>query len=183
MKEKKMARRIFRMGLGAALVLFGLAVFGGCPQDTGTKENTEQVQVTNIPATIRGKNSYKIFVRVSTGQTAADGWVARGEAVIAGKNSVPMDLKDKNGNPWAEQGSFNLAVVISPQTVYSWEDIDVYGNPASFSSKIHPFSWGSGVHLNTVMPTQVKQLFNGEGIDDPGIICVEGSGIDFSNVK
>jgi hypothetical protein len=184
MKEKKMVGKITRMGLGAAMVLLSLAVLGGCSQpDDGTKENTEQIQVTNIPPKVGNKDSYKVFVQVSAGATAEAGWVAKGDAVINGKNAVTMDLKDAKGKPWAEQGSFNIAVVISPKAVTTWEDIDVYGGSnLNFSSKIYTFTWGSGFHLNDIMPTQVEQLFNGKGLtapDQKGIICVPESGIDY----
>jgi hypothetical protein len=173
------------MGLGAAIALLSLAVLGGCPQTgDGTKENTEQFQVTNIPATVGGKDAYKIFVRVSTGTTGDAGWVAKGEQVIGGKDSVTMDLKGKDGNAWTDQGRFGIAVVISPSAVTKWEDIDVYGNNVNFSSKVHTFKWGSGVHLNESMKTQVQQLFDGRGLSgEPGIICNPESGIDYSAVE
>jgi hypothetical protein len=172
------------MGLGAVVVLLSLVVLGGCPQtDDGTKENTEQIEVTNIPAKVGSKDSYKIFVQVSTGTSAAAGWTAKGEAVINGKDSVIMDLKGVDNKAWADQGSFNIAVVLSPSQVDKWEDIDVYGGSSiNFSSKIYTFKWGSGVYLNKLMPSQVEQLFNGKGLTDPdqkGIICIPESGIKY----
>jgi hypothetical protein len=158
------------MGLGAAIALVSLMVFGGCPSDNGgTKENTEQIEVTGIPAQVGSKASYKIFVQLTDGPTADANRLAVGDAVIDG-NSAIMDLYTPDSHlPWSGTGTIYFAIVISPQVVKTWEDIKAYGNVKNFSSKTMSFTWGSG--LVPIDETQLRQLFNGEGLtNQPGII-------------
>jgi hypothetical protein len=178
-RRKKMRSKIVFMGLGAALVL---VVFAACegPGDNTKKnagEDTEQIQITGIPQTVGNNASYKIFVTLAKSQNAEDGYLAKGVALIEGKTSVAVDLEDPDGMPWSGTGSKYLAVVISPKTVATWEDIDMWGGTIVLSSKIQSLpkdKWGFQLSGSTYdfMQTRVKQIFNGEGTDpfQPGMI-------------
>ncbi|MDR2739593.1 MAG: hypothetical protein LBB68_07155 [Treponema sp.] len=175
------------MGLGAAIILLSLAVLGGCPlsdEDTGIMVKIGKVEITNIPKTVGGKESYKVFVRVSTGDNASAGWVAKGAIEIG--DTTSSDFVDRENKPWTVTGTYNVAIVVSPKEVTTWQDIVAYGGLSKdFSSENPSFNLAHFVNLNVSMPTQVSQLFNGKDIkgnplpNETGIICVPESGIDY----
>jgi hypothetical protein len=174
---------------GAALALAGMLVFAACEQPDGAEEKLAgQIRITGIPATVKGKTSYKVFVQLSTGMTISSGYVAKGDALINGKDSVSVVLKDNSGKPWLGSGKINMAMVISPAKVDTWKDIDVYAGPTSFSSENQSFAWAAkgSLHLGAelspgkfFMEAQVKQLFDGGSPGKSGIICVPDSGIEY----
>jgi hypothetical protein len=169
---------------GAALFLAILAVFASCEQPAGkTGGNTECIRITGIPDEVgeRGRKTYKIFALLSEGMDASAGYVAKGETLYNGRNSALIDLFDPDGQPWTGKGSFNLAIVLSPASVESTKDIDVYANRKGFSSQVQSFMLGTGsfMDLNTFMPTRVQQIYDGADSGSPGVICDPGSGIDY----
>jgi hypothetical protein len=171
--------------LGAALVFASLLVFTSCEHPGGSAGlPASEFEITGIPQkTARGKDSYKIFVQFSKGTSADAGYVAKGEALIEGKDSVVMELKDPEGKTWSGDGTFNIAIVLSPNTVATWEDIDVYGHmDVAFSSENRSLAWTEGlIYLNNIPFTSrlVKEIFDGGDSGKPGIICVPESGIDY----
>jgi hypothetical protein len=188
-EEKLMDRKIVRSVFGAALVLAALWAFAACKQPDSAEENLAgQIRITGIPATVKGKASYKVFVQLSKGISISAGYVAKGDALINGKDSVAMVLYDSKGAPWLGSGRINMAIVISPAKVDTWKDIDVYGGPTTFASENQSFAWGAKglLHLGVesspgkfFMEAQVKQLFDGGSSSAPGIICVSDSGIEY----
>jgi hypothetical protein len=169
--------------LGAALVLSGLLAFTTCEHYGDSASNPAgQVVISGITKTKKGKDPYKIFVQFSEGISAESGYVAKGDALINGKASVTIELKDPSGRPWIGAGTYNIAIVLSPRAVTVWEDIDVYGGmDKTFSSSNRSFVWaGKGfLYLNGLMSSRVKEIFDGGDTGKPGIICVPESGIDY----
>jgi hypothetical protein len=178
-RREKMYRKIRHNGPGAALVLAGLLVFAACEQPES--DPTGQIEITGIPSIVdNGKGSYKVFVQLSKGTNAEDGYVAKGDALIDGQNSVIMALKDDKNKPWSGAGTFYIAVVLSPEAVDTWEDIDVYANQIVFSSTNQSFVWKKNLmYLNTYSPDRVKQIYDGGDSGKPGIICAPESGINY----
>ncbi|WP_010260403.1 hypothetical protein [Treponema primitia] len=196
-----MQRKMILPGLGVAITLLSLLFFTACSTDGGdcdcdyngdyngddTDDDTSftvtigQVEITNIPQTVGDNDSFKVFIQLSTGTTAAAGYVAKGAIEIG--DETPSGFFDPNDQPWSGTGKYNVAIVISPRAVTKWQDIAVYGaQNKTFSSGKMSFNLSSLIKLNVLMPSQVKQLFNGEGVTDPtqkGIICVPESGIDY----
>jgi hypothetical protein len=182
-----MGRKVSGMGLGAALVLLSVVVFGGCPQsgdgggDTGIEVTIGNVTVTNIPEMVGTSASYKVFIQISTGSDASAGYVAKGGVTIDAKTSGGFFKPD--GTAWtADTTAYNVAVVISPLVVTTWEDIVMYGAQNKPFSSAQTFNLNSGfILLNTMAPNSVKAVFDGEGTNpkQPGIICVPESGIDY----
>jgi hypothetical protein len=172
-----------------AFVIAGLAVFTACklPSDS-SGDPAGQISITGIPATVKGKTPYKVFVQLSKGISATSGYVAKGDALINGKNSVAVVLRDGEGKPWIGSGNINMAIVLSPAKVETWKDIDVYAGQTTFSSEVQGFAWAAKgmLHLGVesspgkfFMEAQVKQIFNGGNSGKPGIICVPESGIEY----
>jgi hypothetical protein len=186
---EEMYRKIWHSGFGAAFVLVGLMVFTACKLPSNSPgDPTGQIRITGIPATAKGKASYKVFVQLSTGVSATFGYVAKGDALINEKDSVVMALYDGDGKPWSGSGIINMAIVLSPAKVDTWKDIDVYAGQTTFSSEVQSFAWAAkdmlhlGVELSPgkfLMEEQVKQIFDGGDSDKPGIICVPESGIEY----
>ncbi|GHT77138.1 hypothetical protein FACS1894130_00520 [Spirochaetia bacterium] len=153
--------------LCAAMVFLNMVVFvapGATDGNAhGSVENTVQAQITNIPGEVKnGGQTYKIFIMLSTGTSAKAGYVAKGEALINGENSVIVDLTKPDGQSWSGTGRFNIAIVISPKEVSTSKDIDVHGGEKHFSSKIQHIAWTPGlVNLHDIVPAQVEELFDG----------------------
>jgi hypothetical protein len=144
-------RKIITNSLVLAVSLLCLLVLGACPPDTTPVEDTESVVVTNIPATVGGKPTYKVYVQLSEGTSAAAGHVAEGTALISEAQptgntyTITINaLKDPNGNPWKGSNNKSANVVIRPQNVTSIEDIEAKGNMVS-SSKTLTLNWDSGL--------------------------------------
>jgi hypothetical protein len=188
LQGEKMHRKTQHSGLGTALVFAGLLVFTACKQPGGNVgDPTSQVEITGIPPqTSKGADSFKIFVQFSKGTSADAGYVAKGDALIEGADSVIMELKNPDGESWSGSGTFNVAIVLSPATVTNWEDIDVRaGQNVVLSSETKRFVWTDEQLINlsgsslSVMTDRVKQIFNGGSTGKPGIICVPESGIEY----
>jgi hypothetical protein len=194
------------------LFMVSLVVLAACEMPGGKIEGsggkTEAIRITGIPASFTTNNnnstdppsysssgphvSYKIFVQISTGTTAAGGNVAEGAGLISGQDSVIMDLYYPEGNPlagqpWAGTGNYNMAVIISPAAVTGWQDIAVHAYIKKFSSQIQALDWGTSfIDLNTYLPIQVKEIYDGNGAVDGdgnplnGVICAPGSGITYT---
>jgi hypothetical protein len=139
---------------GSLLCLF---ILGACPPDAGSggddtnsSENTEAVVVKNIPPKVNGKDTYKVYVQLSTGMSAAAGYVAKGEALISNTQATQesgntytvtiTELKDPDGNPWKGSNNKSVNVVIRPQMVAGIDDMDAKGNMKS-SSKTLVLDW------------------------------------------
>jgi hypothetical protein len=171
---------MFRAALGTVVVFVNLAVFvlRGAADDgiNGAVENTEQVQISNIPAEFKnGVPAYKIFIQLSTGVTAKAGYVAKGEALLNGETSVIIDLKKPDGRPWSETGNFNFAIVISPREVRTSKDILVHGGEKRFSAKTPHIAWAPGlINLHDIVPAQVEEIFDGIIKPDTDIIKLPG---------
>jgi hypothetical protein len=141
--------------LALAVSLLCLFILVACPPeaDTSPPEDTETVVVKNIPSTVNGKPTYKVYVQLSTGMSAAAGYVAKGEALIKGtpteNNTYTVtitELKDPDGNPWKGSNNKSANVVIRPQEVSGIVDMEARGNLAS-SSKILTLDYEKGLHL------------------------------------
>jgi hypothetical protein len=173
-----MERKTQRSGFGV-LVLAGLLIFAACKQPgDDTRSPTGQIEITGIDLKVKGKDSYKIFVQFSEGTNANAGYVAKGDAEINGKTSVTIDLYGSDDKPWNGTGTFSMAMTLSPATVTSENDIDVWGNmDVPLSAENKSFKWAKGFHVNDWDISRVKQIYDGGDSGKPGIICVEKSGI------
>ncbi|GHV32548.1 hypothetical protein AGMMS4952_23080 [Spirochaetia bacterium] len=197
-----MRRKMVFMGFGTALVLFGLVVFAGCKNDTVPEENSPQtlpdpviignVTIINIPKTVGGGASYKVFVQIAFSSNAEDGAIALGSKVIGAEEAAIFYENSNPSTPWTADGTPHyVAVVVSPATVTKWQDIAIYAPavPKDFSTPLtFDLATGKGLlKLNDVMPTKVPQIFNGgKGLgdqelpaDQKGVICVPESGITY----
>ncbi|GHV87907.1 hypothetical protein AGMMS50267_02670 [Spirochaetia bacterium] len=185
-----MCRKMSLVGLGAAIAL-SLVVFAACKEadedPVGPSGITDiavtigKVTIINIPETVGGGASYKVFVQLASGQNAEDGAVALGSKEIGAAGE--QGFKDNSGSPWTEAGRYYVAVVVSPATVTSSNDIAVYAPmmQQDFSSPLLTFDLTTFLKLNDIMPGKVPQIFNGEGLpaDQTGVICVPDSGINY----
>jgi hypothetical protein len=139
--------------LVSAVSLLCLFILGACPPEADSPENTEAVVVKNIPSMVNGKPTYKVYVQLSTGMSAAAGYVAKGEALIEGapteNNTYTVtitELKDPDGNLWKGSNNKSANVVIRPQEVSGIADMEARGNLVS-SSKILTLDCEKGLYL------------------------------------
>jgi hypothetical protein len=158
-------------------VVIVLAV-GACSPNPESPENTEAIRITNIPAivdispTVKGKPVYKVYVQLSKGTTASDGYVAKGEAKLtAGQTEVTItDLKDPAGNPWKGVGYANECVVISPKTVNTIADIDAHaGTIGPSSTPTVVFNWANMYPKGWINEDDYKKLYKDIIVPDTDI--------------
>jgi hypothetical protein len=148
-------RKTITKSLVPVISLLCLFILAACPPDAGngtesSGEETEQVTITNIPATVGvgGKSTYKVYIQLSEGMTAKAGYVAKGEILIsAGESSsgekyevtIP-DLKDPSGNDWAGSDFSSVCVLIVPKAVNNINDTDAKAGLVK-SSKTLVLDW------------------------------------------
>jgi hypothetical protein len=137
--------------LALAVPILCLFVLAACPPDAAPVEDTESVIITGIPLEVNGKDTYKVYVQLSEGTSAAAGHVAEGAALIseaqANGNTYTVtitELKDPDGNPWKGSNNKSANVVIRPKKVDSIADIEAKGNMMS-SSKTLTLNWDNGL--------------------------------------
>ncbi|MDR1587211.1 MAG: hypothetical protein LBS57_07140 [Treponema sp.] len=149
------------------MILTSLLVFAACEQPIPeVEEVTRQIQVSGIPEKVNANTGtaapFKIFTQISEGTGIEAGYVAKGEVLIDGRKTVVMDLFDPWGQSWAEEGSYNIAVVISPAVVTSAADIAVHAAMPKLSSRVEGFVWGDMLDLRVLsMTRQIQDVYEG----------------------
>jgi hypothetical protein len=142
-----------------------LLALGACAPGADEKspgEKTREVIITNIPTEMKagGPVPYKIYVQLSESMSKDDPHTA----ITSGKIE---ECRNQDGNvtlrlfedeamtiPWeGGSGSYYIAVTISPQSVSSWQDIQVKVpgiNRRPFSSETNVIDWASSINLNSL---------------------------------
>ncbi|MDR2133900.1 MAG: hypothetical protein LBP27_02240 [Treponema sp.] len=157
-------KKKFSVTCFGSLILVPALLVLACEQPIPEVEGlTEQIEVRDIPEKIDGRTPYKIFVQISKGTDIEAGYVAKGEVLIDGRDRVVMDVFDPYGQSWAGEGPYNIAVVISPQTVAARADIAVHAAMPKLSSRIQSLTWTRGMmDLGELgMKKQLQDLFEG----------------------
>jgi hypothetical protein len=156
-------KKVFFVACFGALVILPGFLFFACEQPVPEAwGDTEVIRINGIPEGVNGKKPYKIYTQISAGTGIEAGYVAKGEALTGGRNTAVTGLFDPDGKPWAGEGSYNIAVVISPQTVTTVNDIAVHAAMPRLSSQVQSFTWGDMLNLEEMgMKKQIQDVFEG----------------------
>jgi hypothetical protein len=178
-------RKTITKSLVLAVSILCLLVLGACPPDAGggtesSGEETKQVTITNIPATVGNGNKkpFKVYIQFSTGMDASAGYVAKGEAKLSSEEATEVtitNLKNASGNTWADSGKFNVCVLIAPESVDSIDDIDAKPKLSVQFSQNLALNWKNDLlsegMINFRDKYSLAKLYNGIIVDsnDPDI--------------
>jgi hypothetical protein len=178
-------RKTITKTLALAVSLLCLLALAACPPDTSPTEDTETVVVTNIPKKVNGNDTYKVYVQLSEGMSAAAGYVAKGEALISQAQTTGdtytvtiTELKDPAGTPWKGSNNKSVNIIIRPSKVDSIDDIMSKGNLKS-SSKTLNLNWD-----NLILVTGEGSGFGAIGAADYNKLyedIVVADGLDLGN--
>jgi hypothetical protein len=179
--------------------LLCLFTLGVCAPEADPVEDTEKVEITNIPLTVGTKNdaAFKIYVQLSANMDSSKPHTAEGAIKIADgkigddKTAVRItELTDPDKKPWKGSNFFFACVVISPETVKNIDDIKFYAGTAS-SSKTLVLDLGKLTMGDQIVKEDKNLLYNTIIRNDPDIggdkeeanAPVEGTEKDTEEVK
>jgi hypothetical protein len=171
-----MYRKITITKLGTIMTFIGILILAACDSsDPPPPVVVKTITITDIPTTVTGSGgtapTYKIYVQLSAGQTAAAGYIAKGAATTTGGNAT-ITLEYPNG-PKEASGSVPTAMTICPKTAADYTAIEVHAGMKNFNSEDTQFSWNSLKDIGTMLPgvageTRKKEIFDGNDGHDGG---------------
>jgi hypothetical protein len=141
-----------------------LLALSACPPGADTEipgGETGQIIIKNIPANVgeEGPASFKIYVQLSESMDETDPPAAissgKIEELKQPNGDVVLNLyqEDAMTNQKQVKGSYYIAITICPESVSSWEAIQVRVPAASkkdFSSELNTVDWNSSIDLRTL---------------------------------
>ncbi|MDR0582935.1 MAG: hypothetical protein LBG57_01095 [Treponema sp.] len=175
-----MQQKSFAISLG--ILALCLAGCSGMPAGRPLEDNyIDALTITNIPLTVNGQPSYKIYVYVTDSMSQHDPHKSQGTALLDGEASVtvpmykpPEEYKgrdpDDHGEAWSGVGAY-FSVIISPQNAPNKEAILVRAGQAfNKSNQNCDFSRLMRVSESSLFTGKTTAIYN-------EIICHDNKGI------